>query len=149
MYALMPVVNADLPPGRFVPPLLDSLVTAATRGEDLVAHVRSIVGSFGFDSFEGLKEVWRGNQLGKGAFDRGGRMPRVESNVTLVKGWFDQTLPNFLAQHPGPAVYLHIDSDTFEAALVVDEMPCSPWQSVHTGTSAEPDLKASPCTPPR
>ena len=52
MHDLMPVVNVDLLPGRFVPPLLESLVTAATRGEDLVAHVRSIVGSFGFDSFE-------------------------------------------------------------------------------------------------
>ncbi|MCY3001965.1 MAG: hypothetical protein NTV21_09180 [Planctomycetota bacterium] len=39
--------------------------------------------------------------------------------------------------------------DTCEAALSVAEMPCSLWQSVHTGTSAEPVLKASPCTPPR
>jgi hypothetical protein len=74
---------------------------------------------YGFDSFEGLKEDWRGNQLGKGAFDRGGRMPQVETNVTLVKGWFDQTLPNFLAEHSGPVAYLHIDSDTFEAARTV------------------------------
>jgi len=52
MHDLMPVVNVDLLPGRFVPPLLESLVTAATRGDDLAVHVRSIVGSFGFDSFE-------------------------------------------------------------------------------------------------
>jgi hypothetical protein len=74
---------------------------------------------YGFDSFEGLKEDWRGNHLGKGAFDRGGRMPRVEANVTLVKGWFDQTLPKFLAEHREPVAYLHIDSDTFEAADAV------------------------------
>ena len=52
MYELMPVVNVDLRPGRFVPPLLESLVTAAARGDDLVASVRLIVASFGFDSFE-------------------------------------------------------------------------------------------------
>jgi len=42
----------NVPPGQFVPPLLESLVAAAARGEDLVPYIRGIVRSFGFDSFE-------------------------------------------------------------------------------------------------
>ena len=52
MFELTPVVNVDLRPGQYVPPLLESLVAAARRGENLVSQVRTIVGSFGFDSFE-------------------------------------------------------------------------------------------------
>ena len=56
---------------------------------------------YGFDSFEGLKEDWRGTWYSKGAFDVGGKLPAVLPNVTLVKGWFDETVPTFLAEHPG------------------------------------------------
>jgi LuxR family quorum-sensing system transcriptional regulator SolR len=52
MLELVPVVNAALRPGAFVPPLLEPLVAAAKRGEDLVARVKSVAASFGFDSFE-------------------------------------------------------------------------------------------------
>jgi hypothetical protein len=62
-----------------------------------------------FDSFEGLPEDWREN-ITKGTFDRRG-LPRVRANVTPVRGWFDQTLPGFLAQHPGTAAFLHINCD--------------------------------------
>jgi hypothetical protein len=76
---------------------------------------------FGFDSFEGLAEDWGGTGLLKGRFDRRGVMPRVASNVTLVKGWFDQVLPGFLAQHPGPVAFAHMDADTYESTLYVLE----------------------------
>jgi hypothetical protein len=46
---------------------------------------------FGFDSFEGLPEDWRTN-FEHGAFSTGGRLPQVQQNVTLLKGWFDATL---------------------------------------------------------
>ena len=48
---------------------------------------------YGFDSFEGLREDWKGWELPKGTFDLGGVLPPVPSNVTLIKGWFDETLP--------------------------------------------------------
>lgn len=38
--------------GQFVPPLLESVVAAALRGEPLVPCLQAIVASFGFDSFE-------------------------------------------------------------------------------------------------
>ena len=74
---------------------------------------------YGFDSFEGLKEDWRGNDSPKGAFSVGGRLPLVESNVTLVKGWFDETLPRFATENAKPFSFVHVDSDTFEAAETI------------------------------
>ncbi|MCE9577111.1 MAG: class I SAM-dependent methyltransferase [Deltaproteobacteria bacterium] len=74
---------------------------------------------FGFDSFEGLAEDWLGTGALKGRFTRGGVLPPVVSNVTLVKGWFNQTLPAFLAEHPGPIAFAHLDADTFESTKYV------------------------------
>jgi hypothetical protein len=75
---------------------------------------------YGFDSFEGLEEDWTGTtNHAKGTFDVGGRLPTVPANVTLIKGWFDKTLPGFLAQHPGPFSFLHLDADTYEATKTV------------------------------
>jgi hypothetical protein len=74
---------------------------------------------YGFDSFEGLKEDYAGADMPAGTFDQGGRMPAVRRNVTLVKGWFDQTLPAFLRAHPGPVAFLHLDADTYQSTAVV------------------------------
>jgi predicted O-methyltransferase YrrM len=70
---------------------------------------------FGFDSFEGLKEDWRGAYLTKGAFSLGGQLPRVRGNVELITGWFDATVPQFLGKHQGPFAFIHVDCDTYEA----------------------------------
>src|SRR3972149_3709436 len=48
---------------------------------------------YGFDSFEGLNVDWSGAGLPKGTFNRNGKLPTVEINVSLIKGWFDQTVP--------------------------------------------------------
>jgi hypothetical protein len=74
---------------------------------------------YGFDSFEGLREDWKGWDLPKGSFDLGGVLPPVPANVTLIKGWFDETLPPFLREHPEPFSFVHIDCDTYEAASIV------------------------------
>ena len=68
---------------------------------------------FGFDSFEGLPENWFG-YLRKGYFAQ--PLPRVPDNVTLVKGWFSDTLEDFLRQQAGPVAFLHIDSDLYSSA---------------------------------
>jgi hypothetical protein len=70
---------------------------------------------FGFDSFRGLQEAWAGPGLTRGAFDVGGRLPRVRRNVSLVPGWFSDTLPGFLAENNAPVALLHLDCDTYEA----------------------------------
>jgi hypothetical protein len=70
---------------------------------------------FGFDSFEGLPEHWRPS-FGPGTFSTGGRLPRVRSNVTLVKGWFEETLATFAAEYSGPVALLHIDCDLYSSS---------------------------------
>ena len=74
---------------------------------------------YGFDSFEGLREDWIGWENPKGTFSLGGTLPDVPANVTLVKGWFDETLPSFLHQHSEPFSFVHIDCDTYEATTIV------------------------------
>ena len=74
----------------------------------------------GFDSFEGLNEDWSGTWYRARHFDRGGRMPAVPNNVRLEKGWFDATLPHFLAAHPGELfAFVHCDADTYESTSLV------------------------------
>ena len=78
---------------------------------------------FGFDSFEGLAEDWKGNLASKGAFDLGGKLPAVSSNVTLVKGWFDKTLPEFCRDNlrKDSIKFIHIDCDTYESTFLALE----------------------------
>jgi hypothetical protein len=73
----------------------------------------------GFDSFRGLPQAWAGTKEGGGAFDRGGKPPRVPANVRLHVGWFDDTLPSFLAEEKGPAAFVHIDCDIYESTHAV------------------------------
>lgn len=75
----------------------------------------------GFDSFEGLAEDWTGYHLPKGTFDQKGQLPKVRDNVSLHKGWFDQTLPPFLKQNSGTIKFCHIDCDTYESSKYVLE----------------------------
>jgi len=76
---------------------------------------------FGFDSFEGLEEDWYGSELPKGFFNLFGKLPRVENNVQLYKGWFDQTLPTFITDTLGNKNIhlLHIDCDTYKPTFFV------------------------------
>jgi hypothetical protein len=73
---------------------------------------------FGFDSFEGLEEDWTGHNLVQGHFNLEGRVPLVENNVTLVKGWFKDTIPLFVNQYR--SIHLvHFDSDTYTPTSTV------------------------------
>jgi hypothetical protein len=70
----------------------------------------------GFDSFEGLQEDWTGITTGReaGAFSTGGQLPEVPDNVTLEKGWVQDTLPGYLKANPSkPFGFLHMDMDTY------------------------------------
>jgi predicted O-methyltransferase YrrM len=84
-----------------------------------INHIASIVSGnvYGFDSFEGLPERWRDGYT-KGAF-KVNALPSVRSNVTLIKGWFDQTLPPFIQQHKDPIGLLHIDCDLYSSTKII------------------------------
>lgn len=72
---------------------------------------------YGFDSFEGLPEDWA--NLRKGEYRQ--PVPKVPTNVTLIKGWFEDTLPPFVAEHTGMADFLNVDCDLYSSARVVLE----------------------------
>ncbi|MGZ4600677.1 MAG: class I SAM-dependent methyltransferase [Oryzihumus sp.] len=87
-------------------------------GSTLRAIVESLPGHevFGFDSFQGLPEDWRtGFPAGMFGVDGLPQVPGAE----LVVGWFDQTLPGFLAGHPGPVAFLHVDCDLYSSTTTV------------------------------
>lgn len=72
---------------------------------------------YGFDSFEGLPEsfsIWK-----RGRFDIKGKLPKVNKNVSLIKGYFNETLPKFLEEHKEKASFIHIDCDLYSSTKTV------------------------------
>lgn len=84
-----------------------------------INHIASLTDReiHGFDSFEGLPEDWRAG-FGKGAFSQDG-LPPVRTNVRLYKGWFDQTVPAWAKEHPGPMAFIHMDADLYSSTKTV------------------------------
>ena len=71
---------------------------------------------YGFDVFSGLPEDWRpGFPAGTFAQDK---LPEVPG-AQLVVGLFENTLPGFLGDHPGPVAFLHVDVDLYTSAKTV------------------------------
>ena len=89
---------------------------------DTINHIAKMTTKniYGFDSFEGLPERWWG------VFDQGhfavAKLPKVGKNVSLIKGWFNKTLPVFLEQHRGLIGFLHIDSDLYSSDKTIFEL---------------------------
>jgi len=48
-----------------------------------------------------------------------GRLPKVSANVELVVGYFDATLPGFVAEMTENVRLFHIDSDVYSSAATV------------------------------
>ena len=74
----------------------------------------------GFNSFEGLPEDWFGI-YGKGAFNTGGKLPHVRSNVVLHKGWFEDSLPAFAKDNDDKIAFLHVDCDLYSSTKTIFE----------------------------
>jgi len=73
---------------------------------------------YGFDSFEGLPEKWR-DGFDKGAFNRNGQLPHVNRNVELVKGWFNETLLDFIKKHDKKVSFIHMDADLYSSTKYI------------------------------
>ncbi len=88
------------------------------RGTSL-RHLAAIAGQevHGFDSFEGLPEAW--GSAGPGLLSTALQLPTVPANARLHPGWFEDTLPAFLAEHPGNVRFVNIDSDLHASARTV------------------------------
>ncbi|MGQ0775912.1 MAG: class I SAM-dependent methyltransferase [Pseudonocardiales bacterium] len=84
----------------------------------VIADARKHKQVFGFDSFQGLPEDWRSG-LPAGTFAT--NQPPDVAGAELVVGWFDDTLADFLANHPGPVAFLHLDADLYSSTVTVLE----------------------------
>lgn len=94
---------------------------------------------WGFDSFDGLHEDWDSDNP-RGVYDSGGEIPKgaiigdnhsmfdssptktIEPwnpNVRLIKGYFENVLPDFLNEHKENAAFIHIDSDLYSSCVTV------------------------------
>ena len=70
---------------------------------------------YGFDSFYGLQEDWKGGFYAKNHFSLEGKKPEVNKNVILINGWFKNTLPIFLKNNKEKISFIHIDCDTYQS----------------------------------
>ncbi|KGP64055.1 hypothetical protein EP47_03800 [Legionella norrlandica] len=76
---------------------------------------------FGFDSFQGLPEDWHHEKAG--SYSTYGKVPSVADNVTLIAGWFNETLPDFKKNHQDPIAFMNIDCDLYSSTkLIFDEL---------------------------
>jgi methyltransferase family protein len=71
---------------------------------------------YGFDSFQGLPSAWRPG-FPEGTF--GVPDPPDVPGTELVIGLFADVLPGFLADHPGPVDFLHVDCDLYDSTVTV------------------------------
>ncbi len=77
---------------------------------------------YGFDSFEGLPEDWRDNYL-KGKFNLNGNLPIVNENVVLIKGWFNESLSEFMKKHKEEKItFIHIDCDIYSSTKTIFDL---------------------------
>jgi len=72
---------------------------------------------FGFDSFEGFPDDGRTDWQTDYATQ--GKLPKVPANAHLVKGFFEDTLPEFIEQHPQKVHFMHVDCDLFSSTRTV------------------------------
>jgi predicted O-methyltransferase YrrM len=106
-------------------PVGDFLEFGVYRGSSLRYIARSVgpgARVIGFDSFLGLPETWAagGVVVPRGSFQPRA-IPSPPPNATLVAGWFEETVPRFVAQEAPSPSFVHIDSDLYSSARTVLE----------------------------
>jgi O-methyltransferase len=74
---------------------------------------------YGFDSFVGLPEQWR--KMQPGTFSTEGQLPELDDpRARFVKGWFQNSVPGFLAEHDlrkANPLLVHFDADLYSSTL--------------------------------
>lgn len=76
---------------------------------------------YGFDSFKGLPEDYsevykRGSMISP--------IPKVNSNVELIVGYYENTLEDFLKKHKEKVAFIHIDCDLYSSTKYVLDILC-------------------------
>jgi hypothetical protein len=83
-----------------------------------IRHIasRTAANVYGFDSFEGLPENWRSG-FERGRFAQA--LPAVPTSVSLIKGFFSETLPGFVKKHHEDVSFLHVDCDLYSSTACI------------------------------
>ena len=71
---------------------------------------------YAFDSFEGLRDDWKGFYFASGKFNLNKKIPKLKKNVIPIVGWIKDTLEKFLTDS-NKINFIHIDVDTYETTL--------------------------------
>lgn len=88
------------------------------KGESINYLAKRILNSqiYCFDTFYGLPENWGGTHTNKGYFSLNGIPPKVEANVHLTTGLFDEVTEKTLRGANVPYLNLiHIDCDLYDS----------------------------------
>ena len=82
---------------------------------------------YGFDTFEGVDEIWETGvktvdmnwftMRNKELIDPDTGLPAVRDNITLIKGMFQDTLNDWLDNHPDNISFINMDPDIYSAAI--------------------------------
>jgi len=114
-YSIKRAINNQIENGHYIELGVASGTSCRLFAQALAKKSLSLTG---FDSFEGLEEDWTGIQSGRsaGAFTQSGILPDVPENVSLVKGWVQDTLPIYLKNMKADARFgfVHMDMDTYK-----------------------------------
>jgi hypothetical protein len=119
LYASRAKFHGAIFPMRAIPGLVLEFGVAGGRSINRLAKLFPEDKIFGFDSFEGLPEAWR-TDYQQSHFAQA--TPSVRSNVELVIGWFNETLPAFLEEHPGDVSLLHVDCDLYSSTKTIFQL---------------------------
>jgi predicted O-methyltransferase YrrM len=97
-----------------------ALEFGVATGTTLAIIAETVAGDrqvFGFDSFKGLPQTWR-TGFPAGQFAQ--QPPADIEGATLIAGLFEDSLPNFLAEHGDePVAFVHLDADLYSSTKTV------------------------------
>jgi len=84
-----------------------------------LAKIKPNVTFYGFDSFVGLPEHWRPGAR-RGILSTDGELPAVRTNVKLIRGFYADTLPAFVAAHANKTIsFMHVDCDLYSSTKTI------------------------------
>lgn len=75
---------------------------------------------YSFDSFEGLPQSWR-DGFSEGTFKLN-NIPKVNKNVKLIKGLFEESIPSFLKENEDTCSFIHIDCDLYSSTKTIFDL---------------------------
>ena len=84
------------------------------KGNSFQYLINTFKKGFGFDTFVGLPESWRGQA--KGAYSSFGSIPKIEGGEFIV-GKFEDTLPKFFSKERPMASLINFDADLYSSTL--------------------------------